>query len=88
MKQSWLALFVDLKKMAFLNPEISGVIGLIILIFLWRKPKFILGLSFLFALGLTIWIWFTSSYENRNKNKKFQRYEDSKIESRAEKSVE
>lgn len=88
MKQKWLALFLDLKKMVLLNPEISAGVGLIILIFIWKKPKFIFGLSFLIALGLTVWFWFTSSYDNRNKNKKFQRYDESKIESRAEKSVE
>ncbi len=88
MKQKWLALFFDLKKIAILNPEISAVVGLIFLIFLWKKPKFIFGLSFLLFLGLTVWFWFTSSFENRNKNKKFQRYENSKIESRVKESIE
>jgi hypothetical protein len=88
MKQKWQALFLEIQKMVILNPGIAAGIALILLLMIWKKPKFILSLGFLSALGLTVWFWFNSSFDNRNQNKKFQRYQDNKTDSRAGKAAE
>ena len=88
MKQKWQMLFFDIQKIALMNSEIFAGLGILLLILIWKKPKLMISLAFMSALGISIWFWFTSSYDGRNKNKKFQRYEKDQVESRAGKPIE
>jgi hypothetical protein len=81
------ALYFMLQKLALANPEVAIGVGVVFLILLIKKTKFVLSLGFLAALGLAVWFWFTSSFEKRNENQKFKRYKEERIRPAADDEV-
>jgi hypothetical protein len=65
---------------ALRDPYLAGAVAIILLISWFKRPKMMFFLTFLTVLGITIWFWYNLSYEKRNENKRFKRYQEKRME--------
>lgn len=65
---------------ALREPYLAGAVALVLLYSWYKRPKMMFFLTFLAILGTTIWFWYNHSFEKRNENKKFKRYQEKRME--------
>jgi|GEM_PF-6022273 hypothetical protein len=62
------------------QPYLAGAVAVILLFAWYKRPKMMFFLTFLAVLGITIWFWYNESFQKRNENKKFKRYQEKRLE--------
>ena len=67
-------------KLALAEPYIAGAIALILFFAWYKRPKLMFFFTFFSVLGITIWFWYNHSFEKRNENKKFKRFQESRLD--------